>query len=129
MRHKYEEFMNEGLVPGQNINQIYYNRKKENKFDDDGNPIETEEDDEGFEGALVGDPTLIEHFGMKLFDKKSRSVFKYSIDLFESIVFFNSLFFLVFLSISIFPTIPQFELTGWKYLCSLKVIYSKSALI
>lgn len=88
---QYEEFMNEGLIPGQNINKIFYNRDKNNKFDDDGNPIETDEDDEGFEGALVGDPTLIEHFGMNLFGRKSRSVFKYSIDLDMAAFYPNSI--------------------------------------
>jgi hypothetical protein len=34
----------------------------------------------GFEGAIVGNPLLIDNFGAKLFGVKTNSIFKYSID-------------------------------------------------
>lgn len=76
---QYKSFMKQGLVPGENIN----------KFINKNSTIETEDDDDDedddkkskFEGALVGDPTLISKFGAKLFGKKSNSVFRYSIDM------------------------------------------------
>ena len=77
---QYESFMKQGLVPGNNVNQIY--SKMESNYNDrlDGEEESSDDNDVGFEGALVGNPRLIKNFGMKIFGKGSNSTFKYSID-------------------------------------------------
>lgn len=73
---QYKSFMKQGLVPGENVNKFIYNGPE--KEDDD------DEEDEGktkFEGALVGDPTLIDKFGVELFGEKTNCIFRYSIDM------------------------------------------------
>lgn len=79
---QYEAFMQQGLVPGNNVNAIYANMsnsKKDEVLEDEDSGDDN--DDVGFEGALVGNPHLITNFGMELFGKKSNSIFQYSIDL------------------------------------------------
>ena len=81
--YAYMDYLDQGVVQGTNINII--NRRsitEKSEFDEFGNIREDKEDDDTtFEGALVGDPRLIDRFGVKLFDKMSDNVFKYSIDL------------------------------------------------
>lgn len=69
---QYLSFMNQKLVPGENVNGFLYNNREEKEDDD--------EEDTSFEGALVGNPALIDNFGVKIFGKRSNSVFKYNID-------------------------------------------------
>ena len=69
---QYSSFLSQGLVPGENINGFLYNNKEQKESDDD--------EDESFEGALVGNPNLIDKFGDKLFGHRTNSIFKYSID-------------------------------------------------
>lgn len=78
---QYESFMQQNLVPGNNVNAIYMRTKNKGNDLDDVNENNEDEDDVGFEGALVGNPRLIMNFGMEIFGKKSNSVFQYSIDL------------------------------------------------
>lgn len=68
---QYSSFMSQNLVPGNNVNGLIYNN---HRSEDD------EDDDEGFEGALVGEPALIDYFGVKMYGKRSNSVFNYSVD-------------------------------------------------
>lgn len=70
---QYKSFLEQGLVPGENINGFLYNSKEKEEDDDD--------DESSFEGALVGDPTLIEKFGVKLYGQPTNSIFDFSIDL------------------------------------------------
>jgi len=82
---QYASFMAQGLVPGANVNAFLANYKEERETDDyDDEENEENEDtkkkDDKFEGALVGNPTLINPFGMELFGKKSNNIFRYTID-------------------------------------------------
>lgn len=75
---QYKSFMKQGLVPGENVNGFKFNYNTDIKEDDD----EDEEDNDGkFEGALVGNPLLIDNFGKKMYGKHTNSVFEYSIDM------------------------------------------------
>jgi len=79
---QYKSFlMNQGLVPGENINKFLNIGNAVEESDDDDEDDESSDKKTKFEGALVGDPTLISNFGVELFGKKSNSVFKYSIDM------------------------------------------------
>lgn len=71
---QYLSFMNKNLVPGANINAL--DAYKEKVTFDDG-----DEDSDSFEGALVGNPTLIDAFGQKIYGKKTNYLFNYSIDM------------------------------------------------
>lgn len=74
---QYASYMSQGLVPGENINGFLYNNMKKSETEDE----DDDEEDSKFEGALVGNPLLIDNFGIELFGKKSSSVFRYSIDM------------------------------------------------
>lgn len=72
---QYLFYLDNGMIPGQNVNAILYNGKDNKEKDDE------DEEDSKFEGALVGNPLLIDNFGMKLFNHKSNNIFRYSIDM------------------------------------------------
>ena len=80
---QYLFYLRSGLVPGENVNGFMYNQEKEE--DDD-------EEDSKFEGALVGNPLLIDNFGVKMFGKRSNNIFRYSID-FDMTAFYPSTIF------------------------------------
>lgn len=67
---QYLSFLEQGLVPGSNINVGNY----ETSEDED-------DDDPKFEGALVGDPLLNMSNGMVIYSGKSSNVYHYSIDM------------------------------------------------
>lgn len=67
---QYHSYMKQGLVPGENVNIFYYGVEKE----------EDEDEESSFEGALVGNPKLIDYFGMRLYGKRTNSIFRFSID-------------------------------------------------
>ena len=48
-----------------------------------------DDDEVGFEGALVGNPKLNDYFGDKLYGKRTNSIFKYSVD-FDMSAFYPS---------------------------------------
>ena len=77
--------MSQNLVPGENVNGFLYNNSQAEKEDDE----EDDDDDSKFEGALVGNPKLIDYFGEKLFGKRTNSIFKYSVD-FDMSAFYPS---------------------------------------
>lgn len=81
---QYRSFMSQNLVPGENVNGFLYNNSQAEKEEDD-----EDEDDSKFEGALVGNPKLIDYFGEKLFGKRTNSIFKYSVD-FDMSAFYPS---------------------------------------
>lgn len=73
---QYKSFMEKNIVPGANLNALDA-YKETNTFDD-----EDEEDEESsFEGALVGDPTLINNFGVAIYGDPTNYLFMYSIDM------------------------------------------------
>lgn len=80
---EYLSYDKQGLVPGENVNGFLANYQDdvEEEIDDD-----EEEEDTGtskkttFEGALVGNPKLINPFGVEIFGRRSNSVFAWSID-------------------------------------------------
>lgn len=74
---QYKSFMEKNIVPGANLNALDA-YKETNTFDDS----EDEEDEESsFEGALVGDPTLINNFGVAIYGDPTNYLFMYSIDM------------------------------------------------
>ena len=76
---QYRSYQSQGLVPGENVNGFLYNHSE--KEDDDDEPT--------FEGALVGNPLLIDDFGVELYGHPTNSIFKYSID-FDMSAFYPS---------------------------------------
>ena len=72
---QYLFYLDNGMIPGQNVNAILYNGKDNKEKDDE------DDEDSKFEGALVGNPLLIDNFGMVLFNHKSNNIFRYSIDM------------------------------------------------
>lgn len=82
---QYLFYLRNGMVPGENVNGFLYNSAKNSNDDDD-------DDDVKFEGALVGDPLLIDNFGAKMFGKHTNNIFKYSID-FDMSSFYPSAIF------------------------------------
>jgi len=86
---QYKSFLSKGLVPGANINQLdIFSNKNKNTFDDG-----EKEDDDGvnFEGALVGNPLLINKFGSEIYGKKTNYLFDFSIDMDMSAFYPNTI--------------------------------------
>ena len=72
---QYLFYLRNGLVPGENVNGFMFNNEvREADDDDDG------DDDVKFEGALVGNPLLIDNFGMEMFGKRTNNMFAFNID-------------------------------------------------
>ena len=67
----YVECFKTGFIPGNNINIDY--SVPFGKDDDD--------DEVKYDGAVVGDPELNEHVGIKIFGKRSKYVYKYVVDM------------------------------------------------
>ena len=72
---QYYYFLQQNIVPGTNINQFLTEEQEE----DYG--TEEDEDEVGFEGALVADPTLNDYVGLELYGKKTNNIFKLVIDM------------------------------------------------
>lgn len=70
----YIEFFNQGFIIGNNPNTVY------GKFRPDDLDKEDDED-EGYDGALVADPELNSYEGMKVLGRKSKYVYKLVIDM------------------------------------------------
>ena len=83
---QYVNYFKQGLITGNNIN-IHNFGKSVDEFDEE----EEDDDDAKFEGALVGNPLLINDFGSKLFGKKTNMLFLYSIDMDMSAFYPNSI--------------------------------------
>lgn len=82
---QYKSFAEQGLVPGANINALYAYSNQSNGFGDD------DDEESSFEGALVGEPNLINPFGEKIYGKKTNYLFKYSIDMDMSAFYPNTI--------------------------------------
>lgn len=63
---QYRSFLSQGKIPGENPN-IFFNKDTST--------------DGGFEGALVGDPTLNDYIGETLYGRITNNIFKYCIDM------------------------------------------------
>lgn len=82
---QYKSYLNKDLVPGANINALDAYATK-NTFDDGEN-----DDDVNFEGALVGNPLLINKFGSEIYGKKTNYLFNFSIDMDMSAFYPNTI--------------------------------------
>lgn len=74
---RYSSFLKQGLIASNNFNAIL-NAKysyKEDELDAD------DEEKDKNEGALVGDPTLIDNFGVYLYGRRTNNIFLYSFDM------------------------------------------------
>lgn len=83
---QYLFYLDNDMVPGQNVNAILYNGRLNSEKDDE------DDEDSKFEGALVGNPLLIDNFGMKLFNHNSNNIFAYSIDMDMSAFYPSTIF-------------------------------------
>ena len=75
---QYKSFMKQGLVPRELVFGFKFYYYSVIYVVDD---VEDEDMDGKFEGALVGNPLLIDNFGKKMYGKHTNSVFEYSIDM------------------------------------------------
>ena len=83
---QYLSFLDQGLIPGENIN--IYNKNDENTVKSD----DEEDDDEEFEGALVADPLYNGYVGLELYGKPTNNVFANAIDFDMSSFYPSSIF-------------------------------------
>lgn len=72
----YLSYYKQGFIIGNNNNIDYGNRG----FDNDGADKDEDEDEEGFAGALVGDPMLNEKVGVEILGRPSKFIFSRVID-------------------------------------------------
>ena len=77
-----------GYVLGHNVN---FGNETHGKYDENGDLLETEEEDEGFEGAINGDPMLNLENGIKIFGAVSRFLYKFVVDFDFSSMYPNSI--------------------------------------
>lgn len=76
----YIECLKQGYVAGNNSNMDYTK------------PFDADEDNEtGFDGALVADPELNEHVGAEIFGRQSKYVFNYVVDMDFSALYPNTI--------------------------------------
>lgn len=73
---QYISFLEHGRIPGNNVN--IFNAYETSKVSDDE---DEDDDDEGFEGALVADPTYNDYIGLDLYGKPTNNIFEYVIDM------------------------------------------------
>lgn len=97
---QYKYFLNMGLIPGNNINQILNRGEKDAEQLEEEiehlEELEAEKEDcwneedsdkqassmtQSFDGALVADPTLNKNNGQLLFGKKSNNIFNLAVDM------------------------------------------------
>ena len=81
---QYIDFLDQGIIPGDNIN--IYNSEPEKVDSDD----EDDEDSE-FEGALVADPLYNEYVGVELYGRPTNNIYNNSIDFDMSAFYPNSI--------------------------------------
>jgi hypothetical protein len=85
---QYLYYWNQGLIPGNNINQIINRGNTEEYEEVDDDDTDENEDDKskakkkkGFEGALNADPTLNKKNGQMLLGKRTNNIFNTGIDM------------------------------------------------
>ena len=75
---QYYYFLQQGIIPGTNVNQLMTNQNEDTiQEEDDGD----DDNETGFEGALVADPVLNDYVGLPLYGKKTNNIFKLVIDM------------------------------------------------
>ena len=78
--YQYNDYLNSGKVPGENVNKTPFGGAEEEPDDDDD--MSTSSKKSKFEGALVGDPRLNLPYGACLYgNKPSNNIFEYAIDM------------------------------------------------
>ena len=76
--YQYNDYLNNGKVPGENINVSPFGTEEEPDEDDE----DSGKNKKGFEGALVGDPRLNLRTGAPLYgNKPTNNIFEYAIDM------------------------------------------------
>ena len=72
---QYFYFLQQNIIPGTNINQFLTHEQETD--------LQTSDDDDevGFEGALVADPVLNDYVGLDLYGKPTNNIFKLVIDM------------------------------------------------
>ncbi len=86
---QYRDWLQQGLVPGVNVNAFKNGDgeiQEEDEEDDEDEEVfeiapSKKKKDVGYEGALVGNPLLINHFGDLLYGKRTNNIFRFSIDM------------------------------------------------
>lgn len=73
---QYLSYLEQGIIPGENIN-IYNSESEPDEVSDN----DEEDDEEGYDGALVADPKYIDFIGMELYGRPTNNIFRYSIDM------------------------------------------------
>ena len=81
---QYRSYLKDNIIPGENVNGFLHAL-------DVVSAKETDENKSKFEGALVGNPLLINYFGDMLFGKQTRNIFLFSIDMDMSAFYPNSI--------------------------------------
>jgi hypothetical protein len=106
---QYVSFLDQGLIPGSNIN-IYNSDANVVKSEDE------DDDDENFEGAIVADPIYNDKVGICLYGQPTNNIFNNAIDMDMSAFYPSSIFgmnidgsTLIFKAIM---TVDQFDIMG-----------------
>lgn len=86
----YEELLKKNLILGNNINFDNYTESKKSEDADSENDGENTEED-GFDGAINGNPELNDYAGLEMFGKPSKYLFGASIDMDFSAMYPNSI--------------------------------------
>ena len=74
---QYISFLEQGLIPGNNVNVFNAHAPTPASKDED----DEDDDDDGFEGALVADPTYNDYIGLELYGKPTNNIFEDVIDM------------------------------------------------
>ena len=88
---QYKYFLEEGLVPGSNVN-VFNDSMKEIAAKYDKEDDEEDDEDDSFEGALVADPRYNDYEGIEIYGQKSNCFFENGID-FDMTAFYPSSIF------------------------------------
>ena len=83
---QYFSFLNQGLIPGTNIN--IFNKEEEKKIENE----DDEEEDDSYEGALVADPLYNGYVGLELYGKRTNNIFNNGVDFDMSAFYPSSIF-------------------------------------
>lgn len=81
---QYIYYDRQDVVPGNNVNKLdYYIKEKLKKMVQaiEGDEYDDDDDEKKAEGAVVGNPLLVNPFGMELYGKRSSHCFIFSIDM------------------------------------------------
>lgn len=76
---QYISYLEQGLIPGNNMN--IFNQATTTKSKRASSEEDDEEEEGGFEGALVADPVYNDYIGLDLFGKPTNNIFELVIDM------------------------------------------------